>query len=419
MPVAVSLVTGLLGAGKSTVVQALLAHKPPGEKWAIFVNEVGAVGIDGAALSAAANADQQGGGGCGGGGEIVVKELAGGCMCCSAAGVTQAAIATLLRRSRPTRLIIEMSGLGHPGSVLDALQKPPLGDSVEVMGTMCVLDPEFVFRDNIADDEQSVVDSPLFVNQVAASDVVLVNARTDTYRDALSTWHATLWPPKSLVSTEQRGTAVPSRLLDQLASDEHGKLASLATQVDADTYADTHTSYELTRVSAPGGHPRVLIGRTRHAGDGSLTYSIGLVYHREDIFDRTRLAEFMNTVLSTRDEVTRVLRAKAVMRTGTTAWSLAAVSGSASSEGETAEITLDSSAYRRDSRLEILVRQRGGCGDDDDDDDDGRQDETSLPALDMLIEDDSIALAPGDARDALLRHDWTALVASARSCVRL
>ena len=48
MPVAVSLVTGLLGAGKSTVVQALLAHKPPGEKWAIFVNEVGAVGIDGA-----------------------------------------------------------------------------------------------------------------------------------------------------------------------------------------------------------------------------------------------------------------------------------------------------------------------------------------------------------------------------------
>ncbi|GHP05342.1 hypothetical protein PPROV_000409400 [Pycnococcus provasolii] len=88
-------------------------------------------------------------------------------------------------------------------------------------------------------------------------------------------------------------------------------------------------------------------------------------------------------------------------------------------KGETVEITLDSSAYRRDSRLEILVRQRGGCGDDDDDNDDGRQDETSLPALDMLKEDDSIALTPGGARDALLRHDWIALVASARSCVRL
>ena len=140
--------------------------RPPGEKWALLVNEFGSLGIDAALLEAelqeAAGGQQEaeeqqpgqgGGGGAGGagassisssntstitgtssssistsggptgssgisgsgsGGGYVVRELAGGCMCCTLSGPLGVAIAQLVRTAKPDRLIIEPSGLGHP-----------------------------------------------------------------------------------------------------------------------------------------------------------------------------------------------------------------------------------------------------------------------------------------------------------------
>jgi G3E family GTPase len=80
LPVPVHIVTGGLGAGKTTFLQALLKSKPPGERWALVINEFGAVGIDQAVLQSAASD----------GAAVNVKELAGGCMCCTLSGVSSA-----------------------------------------------------------------------------------------------------------------------------------------------------------------------------------------------------------------------------------------------------------------------------------------------------------------------------------------
>jgi G3E family GTPase len=79
-------------------------NKPPSEVWCIIVNEFGAVGLDAVAIEASCTD-----------GSAVVKQLAGGCMCCVLSGPLSAAIAQIIRQAKPDRVIIEPSGLGHPG----------------------------------------------------------------------------------------------------------------------------------------------------------------------------------------------------------------------------------------------------------------------------------------------------------------
>jgi hypothetical protein len=92
LPIPVTIITGGLGSGKTTAIRHLVAAKPPHEVWALLVNEMGAVGVDGAAVEAAAAA-----------GTVAVRQIAGGCLCCAAAGLLTPAIAQLLRQVKPDR----------------------------------------------------------------------------------------------------------------------------------------------------------------------------------------------------------------------------------------------------------------------------------------------------------------------------
>ena len=112
LPVPASIVTGALASGKTTFIAGLLHSKPPGELWAVLVNEFGAAGLDAALLE---------GGGAGpaaaagppqplDAGGVHIRQLAGGCLCCALSSVTATAIAQLLRNVKPDRLLIEPSG---------------------------------------------------------------------------------------------------------------------------------------------------------------------------------------------------------------------------------------------------------------------------------------------------------------------
>ena len=112
----VTIVTGFLGAGKTTLVNRVLAD-PQGERIAVLVNEFGDVGIDGRLVVRASE-------------ELV--ELANGCVCCSIRGDLVRALQDLLRARdrrwfrRPfDRLLIETSGLASPGPVLQTLRVEP------------------------------------------------------------------------------------------------------------------------------------------------------------------------------------------------------------------------------------------------------------------------------------------------------
>jgi G3E family GTPase len=70
-----------------------------------------------------------------------VKQLAGGCMCCALAGPMTAAVAQLVRQSRPARLLIEASGLGHPAGLVDVLQQQHFQTSLRLEAIVCLVDP--------------------------------------------------------------------------------------------------------------------------------------------------------------------------------------------------------------------------------------------------------------------------------------
>ena len=122
-------IAGPLGAGKTSLIQHLMAHKPAHERWAVLVNEFGQIGLDAALMSV-------------GDAAIAIAEVAGGCVCCVNGAPFQIGLSRLLRTSRPDRLFIEPSGLGHPVQILKQLSEAPWRGVLALQPCVMVLDTQ-------------------------------------------------------------------------------------------------------------------------------------------------------------------------------------------------------------------------------------------------------------------------------------
>ncbi len=166
-----NIVTGFLGAGKTSAILNFLAQKPASERWAVLVNEFGEIGVDGSLV------EGQGGDATG----VFVAEVPGGCMCCTAGLPMQIALTQLLRRSRPQRLLIEPTGLGHPIEVLQTLASKHYRDVLSLQKTLTLVDAR-----NLADSRYTNHDT--FIQQLEIADIIVGN-KEDLYspedRDAL------------------------------------------------------------------------------------------------------------------------------------------------------------------------------------------------------------------------------------------
>jgi cobalamin biosynthesis protein CobW len=176
----VTIITGFLGAGKTTLVRHLMQN-PQGRRLAILVNEFGDLGIDGDILKGCADANCP---------EDAIVELTNGCLCCTVADDFVPTIAALLARPQPPdHILIETSGLALPKPLLKAFEWPDLRSRITVDGVIAVADAEAVadgrFAPDLAaielqrlSDESIDHDTPLgevFEDQVACADIVILN----------------------------------------------------------------------------------------------------------------------------------------------------------------------------------------------------------------------------------------------------
>jgi cobalamin biosynthesis protein CobW len=176
-----TIVTGFLGAGKTTLIRHVLANAQ-GRKLAVIVNEFGDVGIDGEILKGCGNDACP---------EENVVELANGCLCCTVADEFVPALDAILSRDGVEHIVIETSGLALPKPLVQAFHWPAIKNRVTVDGVVVVVDGAALADGRVAQDlealaRQRVTDTALthddpieevFEDQIACADLVVLNKR--------------------------------------------------------------------------------------------------------------------------------------------------------------------------------------------------------------------------------------------------
>ena len=175
-----TVITGFLGAGKTSLIRHLLATAN-GRRIALIINEFGDLGIDREILA-----------GCGIAGcdENDIVELANGCICCTVADEFLPTIEALLARDPPPEhIVIETSGLALPKPLIKAFNWPEVRTRVTVDGVIAVIDAAAVAAGTFAPDPEAVAaqraadpaldhESPLeevFEDQLLCADMVVLN----------------------------------------------------------------------------------------------------------------------------------------------------------------------------------------------------------------------------------------------------
>ena len=135
----IEIISGFLGAGKTTLIRKLLKEAYQGEKCVLIENEFGEIGIDGAFLKDSG---------------IAIRELISGCICCSLVGDFGKAMKDVEDQYHPDHIIIEPSGVGKLSDVIAAVQKAAGKEPRLVLNTFTtmaktdIFDTVFIYRTN-------------------------------------------------------------------------------------------------------------------------------------------------------------------------------------------------------------------------------------------------------------------------------
>ncbi len=181
-----NIITGFLGVGKTTAITHLLSTKPVDEVWSVLVNEFGEIGIDGALLK---NTNAH------------VREVPGGCICCVAGLPMKIALNMLIAKTKPDRIIIEPTGLGHPEEIINTLTGEYYDTVLDLRATLTLVDPRKL-------DDKRYAENANFKDQIAVADVLVANKIDLCSQDDRANFDALVAqfnPPKQAAFSVQQG----------------------------------------------------------------------------------------------------------------------------------------------------------------------------------------------------------------------
>ncbi len=152
----IDIVSGFLGAGKTTLIKKLLSEVLKNTKVVLIENEFGEIGIDGGFLKDAG---------------IEIKEMNSGCICCSLVGDFGTSLREVLNKYAPERILIEPSGVGKLSDVIKAVEGATDGQDVQLNSAVAVVDATKckMYSKNFGE---------FFINQIAYAETIILS-RTD------------------------------------------------------------------------------------------------------------------------------------------------------------------------------------------------------------------------------------------------
>lgn len=309
-----TIITGFLGAGKTTAINHLLNHKPSIERWAVLVNEFGQVGVDASLLSPRR--------------EVSIREISGGCLCCTAGASFEAALNRLIRDTSPQRILIEPTGIGHPLKIIRTLSSGYFKEVLDLKATISLVDARKL-------GDVRYREHPSFQDQLNLADL-LIASKADCYtardRTAFLNLASSAQPPKALVTEISFGQLDP-RLLDYPRDESRTPLFPGA-HIRESEHSVSADSRKPAPKDAEPVHPdswRLLEGSGSGYSTGS--WLIGTGYR----FRQTALAALLSTF--------PFERIKGVIQ---------CMNGWMSINGGEGQLTLSSGAPLNSSRLEIM-----------------------------------------------------------------
>jgi cobalamin biosynthesis protein CobW len=264
----VTIVTGFLGSGKTTLIRHVLEHAH-GRRLALIINEFGDVGVDGTILRSCGIdtcPDEN------------IVELANGCLCCTVADDFIPAIEALLARTpQPEHIIIETSGLALPKPLVKAFDWPDIRTRLTVDGVIAVVDGAAVADGRFADDPAKLAaqraadgsidhENPLeevYEDQLLCADIVVLNKAdlltAETARRVAAEIRAAV--PRAVKIVETREGRVDPAVLLGLSAAVEDDLGQRPSHHDAEE-GHGHDDFESFVVDIPAtSDPAALVTR--------------------------------------------------------------------------------------------------------------------------------------------------------------
>src|ERR1700730_2449701 len=308
-----NIITGSFGAGKTTAIRWLMSQQPEHELWVVILNEFTEAGID--ALSVAESAR----------GSFDVRLVAGGCLCCVGQLEFGKQLREILRTLKPTRLLIEPSGAGHAADIVDALAAYEAQRALALDSVVCLVDALDASRILHARETGEW-------SQIQSADVLLMSKpdlAAPEDRQAFQAIAAEQYPAKRYLGVCHGGVLPPE------AMRSYSRAAGFLL-----VHRDRQSAPQIVKEFPVAG----LTGSETQSNQLGL-WAVGWMLPRELTFSRVVIQPRLDWLLEAYEAWLR--RFKAVFRTGPgPSWLI-------QSRGR--GVRGEDSAYRRDSRLEIVM----------------------------------------------------------------
>jgi len=324
-PIPAHVITGPLGSGKTTAIARLLAAKPLQQNWVVLLNEFSEAGVDTLTVASAAR------------GAFDVRLVPGGCLCCAGEQDFRRNLHELVTLTRPDRILIEPSGLGHPGGIVDELLGHEAQGRLRLAGIVALVDPRRLVEGGLPPGSEALAQVEI-ADSLALSKADLA---TDVDRARFDALVAGLFPAKAWSGSLVAGLIPP------------------------EAFEPAHLIARSARAARPHGHERPAAGVATDFGDDDGAFAVANGVRREvrHLGHRALSWVFPRSVEFSRRRLEGLLaaagadgaggggaqfaRLKGVFRVGEDDWVLA--------QAGDRFFDLRPTSWRRDSRVELLV----------------------------------------------------------------